>query len=112
MNIKPLTDGLYEAYQGHQPPIVLDGLAVVEGDNVYAVCGTAEIGGIDFIMFGMKVGARKRDIIRGWRIFKDMLSDDKTYYAIIDVDLSTAPALLAHFGFERFNDDTYVLVNK
>lgn len=106
--IVPLTTKLYLNFHGHYPPSSIRGVASVIDDQVYAVCGTSMICGENFIIFGVKPGFCKRDIIKGWGIFKKTMDERKTYYAIIDRDLPTAPALLTHFNFAYVVDDLYV----
>lgn len=106
--IVPLTMSRYVEFHGSLPPATIRGVASVEKDIVYAVCGETFIAGQYFIVFGVKPGFSKRDIIKGWNIFKKTLDERKTYYAIIDRDLPTAPALLNHFNFAYVVDDLYV----
>ena len=106
--IKPLTSSIYNKFNDGPPPATIKGMALVEGDEVFAVGGTSFIGGQNFIFFGVKDGFNKRGIIKGWRAIRDTLDETKTYYAIIDRELDTAHDLLTHFNFEYLFDDIYV----
>lgn len=106
--IVPLKMSHYLQFDGKLPPSTVRGIASIEGDTVYAICSVSVIDGVSYITFGVKPGVNKRDIIKGWNIFKKTLDERKTYYAIIDRDLPTAPALLNHFNFAYVVDDLYV----
>jgi hypothetical protein len=106
--IKPLTPSIYLKFNNEPPPATIKGVASVRDGEVYAVCGVSLISGEYFIIFGVKTGFDKRDIIKGWRSLKKTLDTRKTYYAIIDRDLETAPSLLKHFNFTHVVDDLYV----
>ncbi len=106
--IKPLTNSLYLNFSGDPPPATIKGFASVTDGNVYAIGGTSFIAGRNFIIFGVKKGFNKRDIIRGWNAIKKTLDSEKTYYAIIDRDLDTAAGLLEHCGFSYMTDDIYI----
>ena len=107
MNIVPLTSAIYNQLSGEPPISTIKGLAVVDGNDTYALCGTVVMGGENFIIFGSKPGFSKRDIIRGWKAFKPMLSKEKSYYAVIDRELETAKDMLEHFDFIHLHDDVY-----
>lgn len=106
--IKPLTNSIYLEFNGEPPPATVKGFASVIDGQAYAIGGTSLIAGQNFIIFGVKPGFNKRDIIRGWNAIKKTLDDSKTYYAIIDRDLHTAEALLKHFKFSYIVDDLYI----
>lgn len=106
--IVPLTKSLFLEFHGEPPPATIKGFASVIDGEACAIGGTSLIAGQNFIIFGVKPGFNKRDIIRGWHAIKKTLDDNKTYYAIIDRDLSTAEALLNHFNFSYIADDLYI----
>lgn len=107
--IRPLTSKLYREFNDDEPPpMTLRGVASVRDGKAYAVGAVSVIGGENFIIFGVKPEFDKRDIIRGWRALEKTLDEHKTYYAIIDRDLETAPDLLRHFNFSHVVDDLYV----
>jgi hypothetical protein len=108
MKIEPLTRRHYIDFNGESPQVSTKGLALVDDGNVYGMVGKVLIGGQNFIIFGVKPGFSKRDIIKGWREFEPMLDDSKHYYAIIDRELETAHGLLTHFGFMHLFDDVYI----
>jgi hypothetical protein len=109
VGIKPLTKSLYLDFSdGELPPATIKGVASVIDGEVLAVGGVSFIGGEYFIIFGAKPNANRRDIIKGWSALKNMLDENKTYYAIVDQDLETAPGLLRHFNFSYLLDDIYV----
>ena len=108
MKIVPLTSAIYTDFNGGPPPYTVKGVAIVDGSKAYAVCGTFIAGGENFIFFGCKPGFSKRDIIKGWRVFKAMISNEKNYYVIIDRELETSKNMLEHFNFIHLEDDTYI----
>ena len=105
--IEPLTNSIYQRFDGAPPAATIKGVASTEGSEVYAVCGTICIMGSYFIIFGVKAGCSKRDIIKGWSAIKKTLDRNKTYYAIIDRELETAHGLLNHFKFTYIGEDIY-----
>ena len=105
--IKKLTGSLYHRFSGGPPPSTIKGVASTDGDEVYAVCGTMLMAGVNFIIFGAKQGFSKRDIITGWGMIKETLDGNKRYYAIIDRELDTAHDMLNHFNFTHIGDDIY-----
>jgi len=105
--IKTLTAGMYYEFNGGPPPSTIKGVASVSNGTVTAVCGVTLINGEYFIVFDAKPETSKRDIIKGWNIFKETLDSDKAYYALADRDFKTAPSLLAHFNFVHLMDDIY-----
>ena len=108
MKIEFLTDELYKKFDGEEPPFPLKGVAMTEGDEVFGVCGTSLIEGQNFIILALTKEANRRLMVEGWKLFQDMLDDEKTYYALIDKTLPTAEGLLNHFKFEPFKDDIYI----
>lgn len=107
--IVPLTREIYMQFEGSPPAVTMIGVAMVN-DGVEAIVAAANFLGQPFIVCGVKPGASKREILKGWRIFKEKhIIKNKIYYAIIDKDLSTAPSFLNHFGFTRLDEDTYFL---
>lgn len=110
--IELLNAELYKKFHGKYPEANITGLALTSGDVVLAIVGTVFIADTDFIVFGMNQLARKRDIVKGWRAFKAMLTINKTYYALIDRDIKSAHGLLTHYGFRHFKEDIYILENK
>lgn len=108
MTIEPLTRQHYIDFNGEPPQISVKGLSLVDGDKVFCIAGIVHVMGEYFVFFGAKPGFSKRDIIRGWRRFKTMLDEHKTYYAIIDREFKTSAGMLEHFGFTHLYDDLYV----
>ena len=105
--IVPLTNNIYREFSGGPPPATVKGLALVKDGDVCAVCATTFIAGTNFIIFSVKTGFTKRDIIKGWAAFSKTLDDRKTYYAIIDRAIDTSHGLLNHFNFAYIGDDIY-----
>lgn len=99
---------MYLDFHGEPPPVTVRGVAMTDNSDVYAVCCTAIIHGENFIIFGSKPGFSKRDILIGWKVFEKTLDDKKTYYALIDESLDTAPGFLKHFNFRHLNSDIYI----
>ena len=108
MTIEPLTRKHYIDFNNEPPQVSVKGIALVDGDDVFAIAGKVHICGQWFVIFGSKPGFSKRDIIRGWSRFEPMLNDGKTYYAIIDRELETSMGMLEHFGFSYLYDDLYI----
>ena len=112
MNIEYLTNDIFIKFNGMAPVTTVKGIALIDEGEVYAICAITVIAGENFIIFDTKLGFSKRDIIRGWKVFKAMLDDQKTYYAIIDRELETAPKILEHFNFNHVINDIYIYVGE
>ncbi len=109
MKIEPLTRDIYIKFDGSPPPVTMKGIALTDGADVLAMLSVASFSGEHFILCGIKKNVRKRDILKGWKVFKELhMHPGAEYYALIDSELNTAPAFLRHFGFEPFKDDIYI----
>jgi len=107
-----LTNTIYKQFSGELPAATMRGLAIIQDDEVMAVCGVSFIASEYFITLGVKPGVNKRDIITGWAEFTNMLDDKKMYFALVDRDIATAPGLLKHFNFHHVDDDIYIYGGK
>lgn len=109
MNITPLTRKHYIDFNGSPPEVGIKGFALEDKGKTYCIVGVVNVCGELFIVFGVKPGFSKRDIIRGWARFERTLDKSKSYYAIIDRDYPTSAGLLEHFNFKHLFDDLYIL---
>lgn len=100
MNVELLTPDIYERFDGSPPPFTIRGVALTDGDDVLAILCISVVEGANFVICSIKEGATKRDLILGWHVFKEMMKPGKSYYALADESISTAPGFLKHFGFE------------
>lgn len=109
MIIEPLTRDSYINFEGYAPPVTMRGLALRDGDRVLAILSLAVFNGENFIVCGVKEGASKKYLIKGWIEFKKMfMCDNKTYYALADENIKTSNGFLKHFGFVSLEKDIYV----
>jgi hypothetical protein len=83
-----LTNTIYKQFSGELPAATMRGLAIIQDDEVMAVCGVSFIASEYFITLGVKPGVNKRDIITGWAEFTNMLDDKKMYFALVDRDIA------------------------
>lgn len=109
MKIEPLDRDAYINFDGEAPAVTMKGLALKDGDKVLAILSLAVFSGENFIICGVKDGASKKFLIRGWLEFKKkFMQDNKNYYALIDRDIETSKGFLTHFGFVHLEKDIYV----
>lgn len=106
-SIVPLTTELYIRFDNQRPPTTVKGLAVVDDENVLGIVCKGMMVGVWFVFCDIANGAPKKSIIKAWRQFAPLLQDGREYFAIMDDDLSTAPAFIRHFGFEQYDDTIY-----
>lgn len=109
MIILPLDRQSYIDFEGDPPPVTMKGLALKDGNNTLAILSLAVFDGENFIICGVKDGASKKNLIRGWLEFKKkFMKDDKDYYALCDETIKTSKGFLKHFGFVHLEKDIYV----
>ena len=109
MKIEPLSRDIYARFEGEAPPVTISGLAITDDENVLGVIGVASFNGEKFITCGIKPHTNKRLIIKAWHQFKEkFMRQNRSYYALVDQELKTAPGLLKHFGFEYLKENIYI----
>lgn len=109
MKIVPLSREIYINFEGTAPPVTIRGLALVDGDLVLAMLAIGKFSGENFIICGIKENVSLKQLIIGWRKFRDQfMKSNETYYALMDDQIKTAPSFLKHFGFVHLKQDIYI----
>ncbi len=107
--IVSLTRDRYINFSGESPHVTMRGIALVDNSDTLAILAIAVFSGQSFIVCGVKDGAKRKDIVKGWRKFKsEFMRENVDYYAIIDEEIATAPSFLKHFGFVHLKKDIYI----
>lgn len=106
--IVPLTRERYIKHCGEPPELTVKGCALEYGDDVLAIAGIIVAGGSKFIVFNMKEETPIRQLLIGWREFSSKYMPYGTYYALADESLPTSKSMLAHFGFEPYQDNIFI----
>lgn len=109
IKVSPLTQEIFERYEGGPPPFSVRGFAILVDDEPVCIGCVSRFTSPTFMIFDasrdMSSVAMKRALIHGFHKVKQYFIGD--VFAHQDKEKPTSDSLLRHFGFEPIGDDIY-----
>lgn len=91
----------FVAIYGHVPPYSLQAYVIRDGSAPVAIGGLYYSDGVHVAFLNIAGAPRKRLVVQLCHKVMELIRQKRAVvYAVRDLELPTAPALLKHFGFE------------